>query len=159
LPTGIFYAQGVKANVIFFDNCAAAPAHQTKEVWIYDYRTGVHHTLKKNPLRESDLDDFVTCFNPDNRHRRAETYSAENSGGRWRRFSYDEIIARDKTSLDITWLKSGDSPTDCTLGELLDLIEEKSATIVTAVDKLESLIGDIERKEHPRKGQLQVMDF
>ncbi|GHS85492.1 SAM-dependent DNA methyltransferase [Synergistales bacterium] len=144
LPTGIFYAQGVKANVIFFDNCVAAPAHQTKEVWIYDYRTNVKHTLKKNPLRESDLDDFVTCFNPDNRHRRTETYSAENSDGRWRRFSYDEIIARDKTSLDITWLKSGDSPTDCTLGELLDLIKEKSAAIVTAVSNLEKLIGEVD---------------
>jgi type I restriction enzyme M protein len=144
LPTGIFYAQGVKANVIFFDNCVAAPTHQTKEVWIYDYRTNVKHTLKKSPLRESDLDDFVKCYNPDNRHIRKETYSAENSEGRWRRFTYDEIIARDKTSLDITWLKSGDGGDDSTLAELLELIKEKSAAIVAAVGNLETLIGEVD---------------
>jgi type I restriction enzyme M protein len=144
LPTGIFYAQGVKANVIFFDNRVAAPSHQTKEVWIYDYRTGIHHTLKKNPLKESDLDDFVKCYHPENRHRRKETYSAENPDGRWRKFTYKEIISRDKTSLDITWIKSGDSTDDYTLAELFGIIKEKSQAIVTAVDKLESLIGGIE---------------
>ena len=144
LPTGIFYAQGVKANVIFFDNKAAAPTHQTKEIWIYDYRTNVKHTLKKNPLRESDLDDFVKCYNPENRHLRKETYSAEALDGRWRKFTYDEIIARDKTSLDITWVKTGDSTDDYTLAELFDFIKEKSASIVTAVDSLEELIGEVE---------------
>lgn len=144
LPTGIFYAQGVKANVIFFDNRVAAPSHQTKEVWIYDYRTGVHHTLKKNPLREADLEDFVTCYKPDGRHQRTETYSAENPDGRWRRFTYDEIVARDKTSLDITWIKSTDGTDDYTLGELLNLIKEKSAAIVTAVGNLEELIGEVD---------------
>jgi type I restriction enzyme M protein len=144
LPTGIFYAQGVKANVIFFDNRVAAPNHQTKEVWIYDYRTNVKHTLKKNPLRESDLDDFIKCYRPENRHNRVETYSAYNPAGRWRRFTYDEIIVRDKTSHDITWLKSGNSCEDVTLAELLSIIKEKSAAIVTAVDRLENLIGDID---------------
>ena len=144
LPTGIFYAQGVKANVIFFDNCVASPTHQTKEVWIYDYRTNIHCTLKKNPLKESDLEDFVQCFNPANRFDRAETYSAENPDGRWRRFTYEEIIARDKTSLDITWLKSGPETPDCTLSELLEMIKEKTANIVTAVDELEKLIGEVE---------------
>ena len=144
LPTGLFYAQGVKANVIFFDNRVAAPSHQTKEVWIYDYRSGIHHTLKKNPLRESDLDDFVKCFNPENRKARSETYSAENPDGRWRKFTYDEITARDKTSLDITWIKSGDSTDDCTLAELLDIIKNKSSAIVTAVENLENLIGEVE---------------
>jgi len=86
LPTGIFYAQGVKANVIFFDNRVAAPTHQTKEVWIYDYRSNVKHTLKKDPLRESDLDDFVKCYNSENRYTRKETYSPENPDGRWRKF-------------------------------------------------------------------------
>ena len=144
LPTGIFYAQGVKANVIFFDNCVASPTHQTKEVRVYDYRTGIHHTLKKNPLRDADLDEFVTCYNPENRHVRKETYSAENTDGRWRRFTYDEITARDKTSLDITWIKSGDSTDDYTLAELLDLIKEKSASIVSAVSSLEELIGEVD---------------
>ena len=144
LPTGIFYAQGVKANVIFFENRSASPMPQTKEIWIYDYRTNVKHTLKKNPLRVSDLDDFVACYNPENRHARTETYSADNPDGRWRRYSYDEIVARDKTSLDITWLKSGDSADDCTLAELLSIIKEKSAAIVTAVGNLEQLIGDVD---------------
>jgi Type I restriction-modification system methyltransferase subunit len=144
LPTGIFYAQGVKANVIFFDNCVASPLHQTKEVWIYDYRTDIHHTLKKNPLRENDLDDFATCYSAENRHLRKETYSEENPNGRWRKFDYDEIVARDKTSLDITWIKSGDSADDYTLAELLDTIKEKSAAIVAAVSQLESLIGEVD---------------
>jgi type I restriction enzyme M protein len=145
LPTGIFYANGVKANVIFFDNRPGSPTHQTNEVWIYDYRTNVHHTLKKNPLKDTDLDDFVTCYNPDNRFNRTETYDKENNpDGRWRRFTYEEITARDKTSLDISWLKSGGVDDDCTLGELLEIIEDKSAAIVSAVEKLKALIGEVE---------------
>jgi len=144
LPTGIFYAQGVKANVIFFDNRVAAPSHQTKEVWIYDYRTGIHHTLKKNPLRENDLDDFVKCYNPENRYLRTETYSVDNPDGRWRKFTYDEIISRDKTTLDITWIKSGESADDYTLAELLDIIKEKSSAIAAAVGSLEQLIGEVD---------------
>jgi type I restriction enzyme M protein len=105
LPTGIFYANGVKANVLFFDAKPASKEAWTKEVWVYDYRTNVHHTLKKNPLKLEDLKDFVTCYNPQNRHKRKETYSEKNPDGRWRKFSYDEIVARDKTSLDITWIK------------------------------------------------------
>jgi len=106
LPTGIFYAQGVKANVIFFDNKPASKSPWTKEIWVYDYRTNIHHTLKKNPLVFEVLKDFVACYNPSNRHKRKETFNAEtNPEGRWRKFSFDEIVARDKTSLDITWLK------------------------------------------------------
>jgi type I restriction enzyme M protein len=105
LPTGIFYKPGVKANVIFFEKKLASPTNQTKEIWFYDFRTNVHFTLKKNPLKESDLDDFVNCYNPDNRFDRNETYSEENPDGRFRRFTYEEIIARDKTSLDIFWIK------------------------------------------------------
>jgi type I restriction enzyme M protein len=107
LPTGIFYAQGVKANVIFFDNKPASKDPWTKEIWVYDYRTNIHHTLKKNPLKLEDLREFITCYNPDNRHKtKRELYHSEtNPEGRWRKFGYEEIIARDKTSLDITWLK------------------------------------------------------
>ena len=106
LPTGIFYKQGVKANVFFFDNKRAAKEPWTKEIWFYDFRTNIHFTLKKNPLKLDDLKDFISCYNPNNRHKRKETYNAEsNSEGRWRKFSYEEIIARDKTSLDITWIK------------------------------------------------------
>jgi type I restriction enzyme M protein len=106
LPTGIFYAQGVKANVIFFDNKSASKDPWTKEVWVYDYRTNIHHTLKKNPLNIDVLKDFIECYQPENRSKRKETYHPEtNPEGRWRKFSYAEIIARDKTSLDISWLK------------------------------------------------------
>lgn len=106
LPTGIFYAHGVKANVIFFDNKPSSKAPWTKEIWVYDYRTNIHHTLKKNPLKLEDLRDFISCYHPQNRHQRTETYHVEtNPEGRWRQFTYAEIIARDKTSLDITWLK------------------------------------------------------
>src|SRR5215469_6459262 len=89
LPTGIFYANGVKANVIFFDNREASPEPWTKEVWYYDYRTNIHHTQKKSPMRFEDLQDFITCYNPENRHDRTETWNAEtNSEGRWRKFTY-----------------------------------------------------------------------
>jgi type I restriction enzyme M protein len=106
LPTGIFYAQGVKANVIFFDNKPASKTAWTKEIWVYDYRTNIHHTLKRNPLKFEDLKDFIERYNPPNRHKRKETFNAEtNPEGRFRKFSYEEIIARDKTSLDISWIK------------------------------------------------------
>ena len=106
LPTGIFYAQGVKANVVFFDNKPASKNPWTKEIWVYDYRTNIHHTLKKNPLNIEVLKDFIACYKPDNRNKRKETYNADtNPEGRWRMFTYEEIIARDKTSLDISWLK------------------------------------------------------
>ena len=105
LPTGIFYAHGVKANVLFFDNKPAARDPWTQEVWVYDYRTNVHHTLKKNTMQFKDLEDFIQCYNPGNRHQRKETWSEENPEGRWRKFTYEEIIARDKTNLDIFWLK------------------------------------------------------
>jgi type I restriction enzyme M protein len=103
LPTGIFYAQGVKANVLFFDR-KPAPADDdsgsawTEQLWIYDLRTNSHFTLKTNPLKFDALQDFIACYNPANRHERTETE-------RFRAFTYDELIARDKASLDIFWLK------------------------------------------------------
>lgn len=105
LPTGIFYAHGVKANVIFFDNKPASKDPWTKEIWIYDYRTNIHHTLKKNKLSFDNLKDFINCYNPSNRFQRKETWSETNPDGRWRKYTYEDIINRDKTSLDITWLK------------------------------------------------------
>ena len=111
LPTGIFYAQGVKANVVFFDAKPASKDPWTKEVWYYDYRTNIHHTLKKHPLSTDDLSEFVELYNPENRHNRKETWSEENPKGRWRKYSYEEITNRDKTSMDIFWIKD-DSLTD-----------------------------------------------
>ena len=131
LPTGIFYAHGVKANVIFFDNKPASKNAHTKEVWVYDYRTNINHTLKKNPLRYEDLKDFIKCYNPDNRNKRKETWSEKNPEGRWRKFTYAEIIKRDKTSLDITWLKD-DSLTD------LDNLPDPDIIAGEIVENLES---------------------
>ena len=134
LPTGIFYKPGVKANVIFFDKKPASPARQTKEVWIYDFRTNIHFTLKQNPMSDADLRDFVSCYNPVNRHKRRETYSAKNPDGRWRKFSVDEILKRDKTSLDICWIK------DKSLADLDNLPNPETL----ADDIIENLQGALE---------------
>jgi type I restriction enzyme M protein len=98
LPTGIFYAQGVKANVLFFDRKPASEEPWTKELWIYDLRTNVHFTLKQKTLSTSDLEDFVSCYNLENRRERSE-------GERFKRFTYEELMRRDKANLDIFWLK------------------------------------------------------
>ncbi len=92
--------------MVFFDNKPSSKDPWSKEIWVYDYRTNIHHTLKKNPLKLEDLRDFITCYNSSNRHKRTETYHAEtNPEGRWRKFTYQEILSRDKTNLDISWLK------------------------------------------------------
>lgn len=117
LPTGIFYAQGVKANVIFLDNEPAAKQPWTKDVWYYDLRTNQHFTLKTRPLTFDDLADFIACYKPGERHKRRQTWSETNPDGRWRKYSLDEILARDKTSLDIFWLR------DKSLSDLDDLPE------------------------------------
>jgi type I restriction enzyme M protein len=98
LPTGVFYAQGVKANVLFFDRKPGSEKPWTERLWIYDLRTNEHFTLKQNPLRYQDLQDLISCYNPENRHDRQETE-------RFRAFDYDELMQRDKVSLDIFWLK------------------------------------------------------
>ncbi len=106
LPAGVFYAHGVKANVLFFDNRPAQKAPWTKAVWTYDYRTNIHHTLKKKPMRLEHLQQFIECYNPANRHKCRATWTEKrNPDGRWRKSSRKEIISRDKTSLDIFWLK------------------------------------------------------
>jgi type I restriction enzyme M protein len=105
LPTGIFYAQGVKANVLFFERKPGRERPWTERIWFYDYRTNVHHTLKQKPMTRPDLDDFVACYNPANRHERTAAWSEENENGRWRSYTIDQIMARDKINLDIFWLR------------------------------------------------------
>lgn len=105
LPTGIFYAQGVKANVLFFDKKAASEKPWTKKLWVYDMRTNLHFTLKTNPLKRTDLDEFVACYKAENRHQRKATWSEKNLDGRFRAYSYEELTGRDKCSLDVFWLK------------------------------------------------------
>jgi type I restriction enzyme M protein len=129
LPTGIFYKPGVKANVIFFDNHPADKNPWTKEVWIYDLRTNIHFTLKENKMEFEDLKDFIECYNPENRHGRKE---AE----RFRKFTYDEIVLRDKTSLDIFWLKDN-SLTD------LDNLPDPDVLVEDIIENLESSLESL----------------
>lgn len=140
LPTGIFYAQGVKANVIFFDNRPAAKEPQTREVWYYDYRTNVHHTLKRKPLRHEDLAEFVRCYNPANRHERRETWSEERPDGRWRRYGRDELLARDKASLDLFWLKDKSLTDLDNMPEPEDLAEEIIENLEAGLESLRSVL-------------------
>lgn len=99
LPTGIFYAGGVKANVLVFDRKQARPSKPwTEKLWVYDLRTGSHFTLKQRPMLDEHLVPFVEAFNAQNRFARTESE-------RFRAFGYDELMARDKLNLDITWLK------------------------------------------------------
>lgn len=133
LPTGIFYKQGVKANVIFYDKKPASPETQTKEIWFYDFRTNVHFTLKQHPMTDADLDDFVKCYNPENRYERTETWSEDNPDGRWRKFGVDEILKRDKTSLDIFWIK------DKSLADL-DNLPDPDVLAADIIDNLQSAL-------------------
>jgi len=142
LPTGLFYAQGVKANVIFFDNKPASKEHWTKDVWFYDLRTNKHFTLKTSPLRYDDLKDFIKCYTPENRHQRKETWSEDNPEGRWRKYTYDEILARDKTSLDIFWIK------DDSLADLENLPDPD----VLADEIVENLEAGLEAFREVRNG-------
>ena len=142
LPTGIFYAN-VKANVLFF-----IKGESTKETWYYDYRTDVKHTLATNPLRRHHLDDFVVCYNAENLSARKETYDAvTNPNGRWRKYDAEELLGRDKTSLDITWIRQGNDMEDVSLAELMADIKEKSNNIASAVSKLEELFAQLNIKE------------
>ncbi|NOS93050.1 MAG: SAM-dependent DNA methyltransferase [Cyclobacteriaceae bacterium] len=133
LPTGIFYAQGVKSNVLFFENRKQTKNPNTKVVWVYDYRTNIRHTPKKSPLRFEHLNDFVKCYNPSNINKRKETWSTKNPEGRWKKYSYEDILSRDKTSLDIFWLKD-DSLID------LDNLPEPDALILEIIDNIESAL-------------------
>lgn len=144
LPTGIFYAHGVKANVLFFDNRAASPKAWTKEVWYYDYRTNIHHTLKKKPLRFEDLAEFIKCYKPENRHTRKPTWHPEkNPDGRWRKFSYKELMARDKTSLDVFWLKDKSLTDLDNLPEPDELAEEIIENLEAGLDSFRKVLVDL----------------
>ena len=129
LPTGIFYAQGVRANVLFFSR-----GGKTSETWVYDYRTGVKHTLANNKLERRHLDDFVACYT---QKKRTETE-------RWHRFAVADLLARDKANLDISWLKEkGDADDERTLSEIFAEIKSRSAALTANVAKLEKLLKGV----------------
>jgi len=144
LPTGVFYAQGVKANVIFFDNKPAAKEPWTKEVWYYDLRTNSHFTLKTNPLTYEDLADFVECYMPGRRHRRQPTWSEDHPEGRWRKYTCGEIMSRDKTSLDIFWLKDKSLSDLDNLREPEELARDIIVNLQAALASFEEIANGLE---------------
>ncbi len=100
-----WYSPGVKANVILFDKREGRAEAWTDKLWVYDLRTNQHFTLKQKPIRRGDFDEFIACYKPGRTHERAETWSGANPEGRWRCFDYDELLKRDKLSLDLFWIK------------------------------------------------------
>jgi len=143
LPTGIFYAQGVKANVLFFDRKPASETPWTKKLWIYDFRTNIDFTLKTNPLARGDLDEFVKCFHADNRFERKPTWTPENESGRWRGFTYEELIARDKVNLDIFWLRDESLEDSANLPSPDVLANEIVEDLRSALAQFESLEDEL----------------
>jgi type I restriction enzyme M protein len=143
LPTGLFYAQGVKANVLFFDRKPASETPWTKQIWIYDLRTNKHFTLKTDPLKRADLDEFVTLYNPPNRHKRKATWSAEKPDGRWRVYGYDELVARDKASLDIFWLRDDSLADSNNLPAPEVIAQEIVEDLEAALEQFRLISGDL----------------
>jgi type I restriction enzyme M protein len=146
LPTGLFYAQGVKANVLFFDKKPASETPWTKKLWIYDLRTNKHFTLKTDPLKREDLDEFVKCYNPANRHERKATWSEKKPDGRWRAYSYDDLVARDKASLDIFWLKDESLEASDNLPAPDVIAQEITDDLEAALEQFRTIAEDLGKK-------------
>ena len=144
LPTGIFYAQGVKANVLFFDRKPGSEKPWTKKLWVYDHRTNRHYTLKTKRMTRADLDEFVGCYKPGGRQRRKATYSEKAPEGRWRAYGYDELIARDKVSLDLFWLRDESLEDSANLPEPHVLAEEIADDLRAALEQIEEVLGDLQ---------------
>ncbi|MBS1790875.1 MAG: SAM-dependent DNA methyltransferase [Acidobacteria bacterium] len=147
LPTGLFYAQGVKANVLFFDRKPKRVVPWTERLWIYDFRTNQNFTLKERPLTRADLDEFVQCFNPKDRFDRKPTWSEENPEGRWRDYSYEHLTQRDKTNLDIFWVP--DKSLNDSLEEPDVIANRISSDLQLAVDKISLLLNDLQQISTP----------
>ena len=146
LPTGIFYAQGVKANVIFFDRKPASETPWTREVWYYDFRTNKDFTLKTRTLKREDLDEFVEAFKPGKRHERRATWSEENPQGRWRAYSYEEIVSRDKANLDLMWLRDESLEDGANLPEPDVIAAEIMEDLQAALEQFALIAGDLGEK-------------
>jgi type I restriction enzyme M protein len=151
LPTGLFYAQGVKANVIFFDKKPASETPWTKKLWIYDLRTNKHFTLKTNPLKRVDLDEFVTLYNPANRHDRRPTWSAEADAkagtgpdGRWRVYDYEELVAPDRASLDIFWRRDDSLADSDNLPPPAEIAREIIEELEAALEQFRLIEADLQ---------------
>ena len=147
LPTGIFYAQGVKANVLFFDAKPAREKPWTERLWVYDLRTNKHFTQKVKPLCRADLDDFVDCYRPDERHKREPTWNSENQNGRWRAFEYEELTDRDELNLDLLWLKDSKLEDGENLPEPKMLVAEIVDDLQTALEAFQTIAGELKMVE------------
>jgi type I restriction enzyme M protein len=143
LPTGLFYAQGVKANVLFFDKKPASETPWTKKLWIYDLRTNQHFTLKTNPLKREHLDEFVALHHAANRNQREATWSADQPDGRWRAYTFDDIVARDKASLDIFWLKDDSLADSDNLPPPEVIAQEIVEDLQAALEQFKLIAGDL----------------
>ena len=146
LPTGIFYAQGVKANVLFFDRKPGAKEPWTRRVWVYDLRTNKHFTLKTQRMTRAVLDEFVECYKPGERQKRKATWSEKNPQGRWRSYSYDEIVARDKLSLDLSWLRDESLEDSANLPDPNVLAEEIADDLRSALEQIEGVLVDLQAR-------------
>ena len=151
LPTGLFYAQGVKANVLFFDKMPASETPQTKKLWVYDLRTNKHFTLKTNSLKREDLDEFVQCYHPANRHERKPTWSEKKPEGRWRAYQYDDLIARDKASLDIFWLKDESLEASDNLPDPDIIAQEIVDDLESALEQFRLIANDLGESDSSEK--------
>ena len=149
LPTGIFYAQGVKANVLFFDRKPGARAPWTKAVWVYDLRTNKRFTLKTRRMTRADLDEFVACYRPRSRNRRKATWSEETPDGRWRSYPYDEVVGREKVSLDLFWLRDESLEDSADLPEPHVLAREIVDDLRSALGQMEDILADLEAGAAP----------
>ena len=137
LPTGIFYANGVKTNVLFFEK-----GEPTKDIWVYDYRTGIKHTMATKPMTRAHLQDFVDCYKTGAIQDRKATYDKDkNPNGRWRCFTEEEVKNAD--NLDFKWLDLEEKD-ERTIAEILDDMQAESDGIAEAVSMLKNLLGGIE---------------
>ena len=148
LPTGIFYAQGVKANVLFFERKAASEKPWTEKLWIYDLRTNKHFTLKTNPMKYEDLQEFIQCYNPKNRHERKPAYSEKNPNGRWRAYTYAELVQREKANLDIFWVKDESLEDMENLPDPDILAQEIADNLEAALEQFRGILEDLEEQEN-----------
>ncbi len=146
LPTGIFYAQGVKANVLFFDRRPGSETPWTRTVWVYDLRTNKHFTLKERPMIQADLDEFVQCYRPGDRHNRVATWSEKTPEGRWRPYGHEEILARDKVSLDLFWLRDESLEDAADLPEPHVLAAEIADDLRAALEQIEDVLEDLRQR-------------
>ena len=149
LPTGIFYAQGVKANVLFFDRKVGQKNPWTSKLWVYDLRTNEHFTLKQNPLTRKSLDEFFGCHRAGERHKRKATWSEkspQDQNARWRVYTYDEIRARDKVSLDLSWLRDESLEDSANLPEPHVLAPEVADDLQAALLQIQDILGDLQQR-------------